>query len=78
MTTPNPKQRELIESTEGLYLVDAGAGTGKTFTVTRRYANIVSQDDVEPDDVLLITFTRNAATEMKDRIVANCDYDMRR
>ena len=77
MTAPNPKQRELIESTEGLYLVDAGAGTGKTFTVTRRYANIVSQDDVEPDDVLLITFTRNAATEMKDRIVANCDYDMR-
>ncbi|ELY49268.1 UvrD-helicase domain-containing protein [Natronorubrum bangense] len=77
MTEPNPKQRELIESTEGLYLVDAGAGTGKTFTVTRRYANIVSQDDVEPDDVLLITFTRNAATEMKDRIVANCDYDMR-
>ena len=77
MTAPNPKQRDLIESTEGLYLVDAGAGTGKTFTVTRRYANIVSQDDVEPDDVLLITFTRNAATEMKDRIVANCDYDMR-
>ncbi|ELZ17092.1 UvrD-helicase domain-containing protein [Natrinema limicola] len=77
MTAPNPKQRELIESTEGLYLVDAGAGTGKTFTVTRRYANIVSQNDVEPDDVLLITFTRNAATEMKDRIVANCDYDMR-
>ncbi|MFC4247936.1 UvrD-helicase domain-containing protein [Natribaculum luteum] len=77
MTAPNPKQRELIESTEGLYLVDAGAGTGKTFTVTRRYANIVSQGDVEPDDVLLIAFTRNAATEMKDRIVANCDYDMR-
>ncbi|MXV61897.1 UvrD-helicase domain-containing protein [Natronorubrum sp. JWXQ-INN-674] len=75
--TPNAGQQELIESTDGLYLVDAGAGTGKTFTVTHRYANIVAQDDVEPDDILLITFTRNAATEMKDRIVANCDYDMR-
>ncbi|MDS0474599.1 ATP-dependent DNA helicase [Natrinema sp. 1APR25-10V2] len=75
--SPNDRQQELIESTDGLYLVDAGAGTGKTFTVTRRYANIVTQPDIEPDDILLITFTRNAATEMKDRIVAECDYDMR-
>ncbi|WP_254810938.1 UvrD-helicase domain-containing protein [Natronosalvus amylolyticus] len=75
--SPNETQRALIEQTDGLYLVDAGAGTGKTFAVTRRYANIVAQDDIEPEDVLLITFTRNAATEMKDRIVANCDYDMR-
>jgi len=77
MTSPNKDQQQLIDSIDGLYLVDAGAGTGKTYTVTRRYANIVAQDDVEPEDVLLITFTRSAATEMKDRIVANCDYDMR-
>ena len=77
MTSPNPQQRELIESTEGIHLVDAGAGTGKTFTVTRRYATIVDQDDVEPDDVLLVTFTNNAATEMKDRIVAHSEYGMR-
>ncbi|RQG94809.1 UvrD-helicase domain-containing protein [Natrarchaeobius chitinivorans] len=75
--SPNERQQRLIENTDGLYLVDAGAGTGKTFTVTHRYANIVDQDDVDPDDVLLITFTRNAASEMKDRIVASCDYDMR-
>lgn len=75
--TPNEGQRELIEGTDGLYLVDAGAGTGKTFTVTHRYANIVTKDGVEPDDTLLLTFTRNAATEMKDRIVASCEYDMR-
>ena len=74
---PNDQQQELIDSTDGLYLVDAGAGTGKTFTVTRRYANIVSQDGVEPDDVLLVTFTNNAATEMKERIVGNCHYGMR-
>ncbi|MFC4987417.1 UvrD-helicase domain-containing protein [Saliphagus infecundisoli] len=77
MTTPNDRQRELIESTDGLYLVDAGAGTGKTFTVTRRYAEIIDQEDVEPEDVLMITFTRNAATEMKDRVVSYCDYGMR-
>ena len=77
MTTPNPRQRELIGSTEGCHLVDAGPGTGKTFTITRRYAEIVEQDGVEPDDVLLITFTRNAATEMRDRIVAHCEYGAR-
>jgi len=77
MISPNPKQQQLIDGTDGIYLVDAGAGTGKTFTVTRRYGNILAQDDVEPEDILLITFTRNAATEMKDRIGSNCDYDMR-
>src|SRR6056297_1053352 len=77
MTTPNPKQRELIESTEGLYLVDAGPGTGKTFTVTRRYANIIDQDGVDPEDVLLVTFTNNAAAEMRDRIVSQSEYSVR-
>jgi len=74
---PNPRQRELIENTDGIYLVDAGAGTGKTFAVTRRYANIVDQPDVEPDDVLLVTFTRSAATEMKERIVDQSSYGLR-
>lgn len=72
--TPNPDQRALIESTEGLYRVDAGAGTGKTFAVTRRYARIVEQDGVAPEDALLVTFTRNAAEEMRTRIVEHCEY----
>ncbi|TKX75215.1 ATP-dependent helicase [Halorubrum sp. GN11_10-6_MGM] len=75
--TPNDAQRELIESTEGTYLVDAGPGTGKTFAVTRRYGRIVDRQDVEPDDVLLATFTRNAATEMKERIVDHSAYGLR-
>ncbi|SDF78244.1 ATP-dependent exoDNAse (exonuclease V) beta subunit (contains helicase and exonuclease domains) [Halorubrum xinjiangense] len=75
--TPNDAQRELIESTEGPYLVDAGPGTGKTFAVTRRYGRIVDRPDVEPDDVLLATFTRSAATEMKERIVDHSAYDLR-
>jgi len=75
--TPNAQQRELIENTEGIYVVDAGAGTGKTFAVTRRYASIVDQPDVEPEDVLLVTFTRSAATEMKERIVDHSSYSLR-
>jgi superfamily I DNA/RNA helicase len=74
--TPNDQQQQLIDSLDGTYLVDAGAGTGKTFTVTRRYANILETADVTPEDILLITFTRNAATEMRDRIVRQCDYGM--
>ncbi|WP_225333353.1 UvrD-helicase domain-containing protein [Halomicrobium urmianum] len=74
--TPNQQQRELIQSTEGIYVVDAGAGTGKTFAITRRYAEIVDQPAVEPEDVLLVTFTRSAATEMKERIVDHSSYSL--
>jgi len=77
MPEPNSRQQALIESTEGIHLVDAGAGTGKTFALTRRYANIVDQGAVEPDDVLLVTFTNNAASEMKERAVTQSSYGMR-
>ncbi len=69
---PNKQQEQLIENTDGVYLVDAGAGTGKTFSITRRYMNILK--DQEPEDIFLATFTRNAAEEMSDRIAAETDY----
>jgi len=75
--TPNDEQERLIENTEGLYLVDAGPGTGKTFAITRRYGTIIDQPSVEPEDVLLVTFTRSAATEMKERIVEHSTYGLR-
>jgi len=75
--SPNPEQQELIESTDGVYVVDAGAGTGKTFAITRRYAKIVAQPSVAPEDVLLVTFTQSAATEMKERIVDHSTYSLR-
>ncbi|MDY6775999.1 MAG: ATP-dependent DNA helicase [Halobacteria archaeon] len=75
MIDPNDQQEKLIESTEGIHVVDAGAGTGKTFAVTRRYANILESKPVEPDDLLLLTFTNNAADEMKERIIRRCEYD---
>ena len=72
---PNDDQQRLITSTDGIYLVNAGAGTGKTFTITRRYAEILDQPGIEPDDILLVTFTRNAAAEMADRIAQYSEYD---
>ena len=72
---PNDDQQRLITNTDGIYLVNAGAGTGKTFTITRRYANILDQSGIEPEDILLVTFTRNAAAEMADRIAQYSEYD---
>ena len=75
--TPNENQQRLINSTDGIYRVDAGAGTGKTFAITRRYAHILDSTDAVPEDILLVTFTRNAAREMRERIVQQTDYDLR-
>ena len=75
--SPEPKgnQKELIENTEGIYLVDAGAGTGKTFTVSRRYAELLDRG-VEPGEILLVTFTENGAENMREEIINHCDYDL--
>ncbi len=69
---PNNEQQKLINSLEGLYLVDAGAGTGKTFSITERYVNLLN--DHRPEEILLATFTRNAAKEMSDRIADRSSY----
>lgn len=69
---PNKQQKQLIENTEGVYLVDAGAGTGKTFSITQRYVKILQNS--RPEDIFLATFTRNAAEEMSERIAAETDY----
>ena len=68
--TPTREQAAVIEQSDGIVVVDAGAGTGKTFTITQRYARLIASGDIDPDDVLLVTFTRNAANEARERIVA--------
>lgn len=67
----NP-QDTFAESLKGIYLVDAGAGTGKTHTIIRRYINLINTG-VHPKDILLITFTRNAADQMRNDVVT-ADY----
>ncbi|MFB6213870.1 MAG: UvrD-helicase domain-containing protein [Candidatus Nanohaloarchaea archaeon] len=75
--SPNLEQEEIIETIDGPLKVDAGPGTGKTFAVTRRYVNILEQEGVDPGDILLLTFTRNAAEEMKERIMDRSGRDQK-
>ena len=65
----NEKQEELCGQLDGFIVVDAGPGTGKTHTIVDRYIRTLNSN-VDPMKVLMLTFTRNAATEMEERITA--------
>ncbi len=64
----NPEQKAAVEKIDGPLLVLAGAGSGKTRTLTYRIANILDQGRVSPHGMLAITFTRKAAWEMRRRL----------
>ena len=64
----NEAQRRAVEATEGYIRVVAGAGTGKTRTLTRRYGYLVEAGGVSPGHILAVTFTNKAANEMKQRV----------
>ena len=68
----NSAQFEAVTSTEGVYLVIAGAGTGKTRTLVYRVARLVEMG-VDPKSILLLTFTRKAANEMMNRAAVLLD-----
>lgn len=74
---PNDKQKECIYNTKyGKYLVIAGPGTGKTFTVTRKIKHLIEEDNVEPESILCLTFSNTAAREMKTKIGENYEIDV--
>ena len=68
----NPAQLQAVESTEGPYLVIAGAGSGKTRVLVYRVAYLVEKG-VSPQEILLLTFTRKASQEMLRRASALLD-----
>ncbi len=65
---PDERQREAIEHVHGPLLVIAGAGTGKTTVLTKRIANLVREGHARADEILAVTYTKNAAQEMRQRV----------
>ena len=68
--TPDPRQQEAIGHVHGPMLVIAGAGTGKTTVLTQRIAHLIRGGHARPAEVLALTYTDNAADEMKSRVCA--------
>jgi DNA helicase-2/ATP-dependent DNA helicase PcrA len=66
---PDERQREAIEHLHGPLLVVAGAGTGKTSVLTHRIARLVHEGHARPDEILALTYTRNSADEMRERVL---------
>ncbi|RQH03453.1 UvrD-helicase domain-containing protein [Natrarchaeobius oligotrophus] len=72
---PRGNQRAVIESRAACTSVDAGAGTGKTTTMLLRIERAIDRGEVDPDDVLVLTFANEAAGSIRDAVSRRLDPD---
>jgi DNA helicase-2/ATP-dependent DNA helicase PcrA len=71
--TLNESQKQAVDIIDGPVLVVAGPGTGKTQLLSMRVANILQKTDVDPRNILCLTFTNKAALNMRDRLISLTD-----
>ena len=64
----NPEQQKAVVATDGPIIILAGAGSGKTRVLTYKVCYLIAERHISPDNILMVTFTNKAATEMKDRM----------
>ena len=69
LNTLNEEQKKALKAVDGAVLVTAGAGSGKTRLLTHRIVYLIKEFDIQPENILAITFTNKAANEMKERVV---------
>lgn len=69
----NVNQREAVECSQKEVLVLAGAGSGKTKTLLQKIIYLIEEKNVSPSSILAVTFTKNAANEMIDRLILSAD-----
>jgi superfamily I DNA/RNA helicase len=69
----NEKQQEAVISRDKRLLVLAGAGSGKTMTLLQKIVYLIEKENVKSKNILAVTFTKNAANEMLDRLIISSD-----
>ncbi len=70
----NDEQKEAVLYNKGPLLIVAGAGTGKTTVITQRIVNLIEKGLAKPEEILAVTFTEKAASEMEERVDRALDY----
>lgn len=76
----NPEQKLAVDTLEGPVMVIAGAGTGKTQTIALRIGKILTETQIDPHNILCLTFTENAALNMRQRLldlIGSASYSVR-
>lgn len=70
----NENQREAVEFVDGPSVILAGAGSGKTRVLTHKVLNLIVNNGISPSNILMVTFTNKAASEMKNRVKQNLGF----
>src|SRR6185369_1564314 len=70
----NKEQKEAIKHRNGPLLIIAGAGTGKTTVITERIVHLIKKQEVNPQNILALTFTEKASQEMVERVDVALPY----